>query len=121
VLIIPSNLEGINTLKDGTIKLVFETQELKPEDVGTLFSYRNRLGFLIFKPETFDKDQMELIEHLKVDEFPGQKSQAQRQRAILFKLWQENDMGYKDFNLYYEYRMNDLCTMLKTEFKNKQL
>jgi hypothetical protein len=121
MLIIPSNLESLNTLKDGTIKLVFETQELRPEDVGVLFSYRNKLGFLIFKPETFDKDQLALIEKLKVEEIPGQKSNAQRMRNILYRLWQEDSLGYADFNLYYEYRMNDLCDILKTEFKNKKL
>jgi hypothetical protein len=119
MIIIPSLLESISTLKDGTIKLVFETQELKPSDVGILFSYRKGLGFLAFKPETFDEDQAKLIEELKVEDFDSNKSPSKRMRNILFKLWQEDKRGYDDFNLYYQYRMNELCEMLKNEFKSQ--
>jgi hypothetical protein len=116
MIIIPSLLETISTLKDGTIKLVFETQELKPDDVGKLFSYRKGIGFLAFKPETFNEDQVKLIEDLKVDNFEGNKSPSKRMRNILFKLWEHDKAGYDDFNLYYTFRMNNLNEMLKNEF-----
>lgn len=109
-------LEGISTLKDGTIKLTFETQELKPSDVGILFSYRKSIGYLAFKPETFEEDQIKMIESLKVDEFESGKSDSKRMRNVLFRLWQIDKCGYDDFNLYYKYRMNDLIEMLKSEF-----
>lgn len=115
MLIVPALLDTISTLKDGTIKLVFETQELAPAQVGTLFSYRKGIGFLAFKPETFDEDQVALIESLKVEEFEN-KSPSKRQRDILFRLWQQDNKGYTDFNLFYQYRMNNLCEMLKNEF-----
>lgn len=116
MIIVPALLETISTLKDGTIKLTFETNELKPSDVGILFSYRKGLGYLAFKPETFEPDQAKLIEGLKCDDFEGNKSPSKRLRDILFRLWQENNRGYDDFNLYYQYRMNDLAEMLKGEF-----
>jgi len=116
MIIVPAQLENISTLKDGTIKLVYETQELKPSDVGILFSYRNHLGYLAFKPETFDKDQIDMIEGLKVEDFENEKSDSKRMRNVLFRLWQIDKYGYDDFNLYYKYRMNDLIDMLKTEF-----
>lgn len=115
MIIVPALLDTISTLKDGTIKLVFETQELTPEKVGTLFSYRKGLGFLAYKPETFQPEQVELIEKLKVDEFEN-KSHSKRMRDILFRLWEQNKQGYEDFNLYYQYRMNHLCDLLKNEF-----
>jgi hypothetical protein len=116
MIIIPSILESISTLKDGTIKLVFETQELKPSDVGIIFSYRKGLGYLAFKPETFDEDQVKLIEGLKIDEFENEKSDSKRMRNVFFRLWQIESHGYDDFNLYYKYRMNNLIDMLKSEF-----
>lgn len=115
MLIIPANLESLSTLKDGTIKLVFETQELRPDDVGLLFSYRKGLGYLAFKPETFNADQIELIDKLKVEDFEN-KAPSKRMRDILFRLWQQNNSGYTDFNLYYHSRMNNMCEMLKNEF-----
>jgi hypothetical protein len=116
MIIVPSILESISTLKDGTIKLTFETQELKPSDVGILFSYRKGLGFLAFKPDTFDEDQVKLVEGLKVGDFEGQKSDSQRMRNVLYRLWQIDNLGYDDFNLYKAYRMNNLIEMLKNEF-----
>ena len=116
MIIIPSILESISTLKDGTIKLIFETQELRPSDVGILFSYRKGLGYLAFKPETFEEDQIKMIESLKVNEFESEKSDSKRMRNVLFRLWQIDSSGYEDFNLYYKYRMTHLIDMLKNEF-----
>ena len=117
MLIIPSSLEIITTLKDGTIKLTFETQEMKPSDVGILFSYRKSLGYLAFKNEQFTEDQIKIIESLKCTDFDNEKSDSKRMKHILFRLWQENNRGYDDPNLYYKYRMSHLCEMLKSEFE----
>lgn len=117
MIIVPAILESISTLKDGTIKLTFETQELKPSDVGVLFSYRKSLGYLAYKPESFEPDQVKVIESLKADDYEGSKSPSKRMRDILFRLWQQNNAGYDDPNLYYQYRMNQICDMLKNEFE----
>jgi hypothetical protein len=116
MIVIPANLETIKTLKDRTISLVFETQELKPSDAGSLFSLINQYGYLAFNPESFSEDQVKLITSLKVDEFDKEKSDSKRMRNVFFRLWEQNKNGYDDFNLYYKYRMNDLIEMLKGEF-----
>jgi hypothetical protein len=116
MIMIPAVLETLSTLKDGTIKLVFETNELRPADVGILFSYRNNYGYLAFKPETFSKDEVEIVENLKCAEFDGEKSESKRMRNVLFRLWEQNKHGYDDFNLYYKYRMANLIELLKNEF-----
>lgn len=117
MILIPSNLDTISTLKDGTIKLVFETQELTPDKVGELFACRNKLGYLAFKPETFEKDQIDLIESLKTIDIDEGKSPSKRMRGVLFRLWQQDNKGYTDPNMYYQFRMNDLIDMLKNEFE----
>jgi hypothetical protein len=116
MIIVPAILEGISTLKDGTIKLVYETQELRPVDVGVLFSYRNACGFLAFNPANFNKDEVDILEGLKASEFDGEKSDSKRMRNVLFRLWEQDKKGYDDFNLFYKYRMNDLISILKNEF-----
>lgn len=117
MLIIPSSLEIITTLKDGTIKLTFETQEMRPSDVGVLFSYRKSLGYLAFKNEQFTEDQINLVETLKCDDFDDNKSPSKRMRNVLYRLWQQNNYGYDDFNVFYIYRMNNLIGILKNEFE----
>jgi hypothetical protein len=88
MIIIPANLETIKTLKDGTLQLGFETNEINPSDVGILFSYRNNLGYLAFKPEFFNADQMDIIQNLKADNLENEKSMAKRMRNVLFRLWE---------------------------------
>jgi hypothetical protein len=113
MILIPSILDSLSTLKDGTIKLVFETQELTPEKVGELFGYRNKMGYLAFKPELFQKDEVEIFDKLKADEFEGSKSPSQRMRNVFYVLWQKQPEGYADFNLYYQFRMNQIIEKLK--------
>ena len=116
MIIVPSMLETITTLKDGTIKLVFETNELRPSDVGVLFSMRKSLGYLAFKSETFSEEQINLVETLKCDDFDDNKSPSKRMRNVLYRLWQQDNYGYDDFNVFYIYRMNNLIGILKNEF-----
>lgn len=113
MILVPAVLDSLSTLKDGTIKLVFETQELLPDKVGELFGYRNKMGYLAFKPELFQKDEIEIFEKLKADEFEGSKSPSQRMRNVLYRIWEQNPDGYKDFNLYYQFRMNQIIEKLK--------
>lgn len=115
MIIIPVTLDTLSTLKDGTIKLVFETQELHPSKVGELFGYRNQIGYLAFKPELFSSDEINAIESLKVADYEGTKSPSKRMRDILYVIWKSYPDGYKDFNLYYQYRMDELNKMLKSE------
>src|SRR5208337_1302360 len=99
MLIIPANLVTIKTLKDGTLQLGFETNEISPTDVGILFSYRNNLGYLAFKPELFNADQMKVIQNLKTDDLENEKSDSKRMRNVFYRLWQQDNKGYDDFNL----------------------
>lgn len=114
MILLAANLEAISTLKDGTIKLVFETQEITPAKAGELFSLRNKLGFLCFKEEQFTDNEMEIITKLKADDFEGNKTPSQRMRNVLYRLWEQSNEGYTDFNLFYQFRMNQLIEKLKS-------
>lgn len=116
MITIPTTLETISTLKDGTIKLVFETGELPPDKVGTIFSYRMHACYLAIKPETFNKQEIELLESLKTLEYEGNKSPSKRMYNTLYMLWKRNQQGYQDFNLYYAMRMEKQLNDLKKEF-----
>jgi hypothetical protein len=117
MLVIPANLESLSTLKDGTIKLVFETQELSAETVGNLFACRNKLGYMAFKPELFEDAEVDIVANLKTSDIDNAKTPSKRMRNTLYMLWKENKAGYDDFQLYYNYRMEHIITMLKNEFE----
>jgi hypothetical protein len=114
MVVIPANLSNISSLKDGSIKLIFETNELHPADISILFSCRNKLGYLAFKPELFDTMQLDTLKGLKCD-FDGEKSPAKRFRNVLFLIWKQNNEGYEDFNLFYINKMEIFIEKLKSK------
>jgi hypothetical protein len=46
-------------------------------------------------------------EWLDIEQKEG-KTPSQRLRAVIFLLWKYRDEWYKDFNLYYQYVMNEI-------------
>jgi hypothetical protein len=115
MIIIPAYLKTIKTLVDNTISLVFETNELSSSKVGELFSFRGKYGFLAYNPNEFNVEERAMVIALKTD-YEGEKSPSKRMKSVLFALWKQDAHGYEDFNLFYQYRMNELCEMLKNEF-----
>jgi hypothetical protein len=51
MIIIPAQLESFRTLKDRTLKVSFETNELTPNEVAELSSNIQQFGYLAFKVE----------------------------------------------------------------------
>jgi len=80
----PALLDGISTKKDGSFKVVIETQELAGSEAADLLSYRQSMGWVTFTPNATPN-----IEVPKEDAFTGQKSPSQRLRAVLHVLWEQ--------------------------------
>jgi len=118
MIILPANLETLSTLKDGTIKITLETNEITPADFGVLYSYRNKYGFFAFKPELFDEKQKQILCNLKVTDFDNVKSPSKRMRDVLFRLWEQDNEGFNDPNLYYINKTEKIIEHLKSKFKN---
>lgn len=114
-LILPAIYEGSRDLKDRTKKLTFQTNEISPEQASNLQLCVQQFVYIAIKKENFNKQEIDLINDLKTDYNDLGKSQAQRMRAVLYRLWEQNNEGYKDFNLFYEYRMNKFIEHLKTK------
>jgi hypothetical protein len=80
----PAILDKITTLRDGSCKVLFETQELDGPSAQELFSLRGKLCWLIVASS--DKKEV-VVPESPPKEFEGLKTQSQRIRAILFVLW----------------------------------
>ena len=116
VLLFPATVESIRTRKDGTAAVTMGTQELSPAVAGQLFGLQNAIVFVALKVEDFGKAEIEMLEALKADPMEtGRKSEAQRLRAVLYRLWEQNPEGYKDANLYYIAKMEKFITHLKSK------
>jgi len=114
-LLKPTILESYRSLKDGTLKLSFETGELSPQEMADIHFSLNKVGYLAYAPDPFATHEMEEIDKLKVEFDDTGKSPSQRLRAVLFLLWKQNPEGYEISEDYYRAKMEKLIN----HFKNK--
>lgn len=115
LIIIPAIYEGSRDLKDRTKKLTFNTNEVTPEQAASLQVMVQQFCYLAIKLEPFTRDQQEVINDLKSDIDAFGKSPGQRMRAVLYRLWEQVPEGYDDFNLYYQFKMEQLINHIKTK------
>lgn len=112
--IIPCLIGGVRSLKDGSVSIVLETQEITPNKAAELFSYRNKLVAVYISPkETITQAELNQVDQLD-PEFQG-KTQSQRIRNTLYILFSQDGEGYKDFDSYYKAKTEAFITQLKSE------
>ena len=115
MLLIPAILDGYRSLKDKTFRVIFGTNELTPEQIGELHGSLQNFGYLAFKSEPFLKDEVDILDGLEADYEDLSKRPSQRMRAVLYRLWEKDNMAYSDFNLYYKFRMEKIINHLKKQ------
>ena len=112
---IPAGLDNYRSLRDRTIKLTFETQELTPEQMANIHWSLNKIGVLAFAPDAFATHEMEELDKIRVEFDDTGKTPGQRLRAVIYRLWEQKPEGYKIFNDFYMAKMETLII----HFKNK--
>jgi hypothetical protein len=105
--------EGSRDLKDRSKKLTFCTNEINPQQAASLQVLVQQFCYIAIKREDFTKEQIDVINDLKTGYDDSTKTPSQRMRNCLYKLWEQNNEGYKDFNLYYQYHMEIFINHLK--------
>lgn len=100
---------------DGSVKLEFDTRELSGVDIAVLADYRQKEGWLLFAANEHDLKETDIPDE-KADSMTGQKTQAQRLRGVIFRLWEQN--GKKgDSENYYRSVMEGLIEQLKEKLE----
>lgn len=109
---VQANLTKIETKVDGSIKMVYITSmEMSDKDTATLMSFRNKEGFLLFADTGFEDS---VLDDLPKIEDTKKKSQSQRLRAVLYRLWERTNQQ-EEFHNYY----NRVMEKLIDEYKEK--
>lgn len=103
-IVLSATLESIRSLKDKSIKLAIETQELEPEQASRLFGLTGKFVKILISDSGIEKAQIEEVENVIIEEDEG-KSPSQRMRSVLYILWQQDNGGYKVFNDFYRAKM----------------
>jgi hypothetical protein len=114
-IILQAQIEGIRTRKDHTYSITIGTQELAPEIGARLFALNNNLANVYISPNAIQSDLMREIDLASVDVVDLQKTPSKRMKAILYLLWKQNPEGYEDANLYYQNKMENFITHLKSK------
>lgn len=115
MLITGAILSSFQSLKDKTLKVVFETQEATPEMLTKIAQLNQSFGFLAFKKDDFKQAEVDIIDNLKSDYEEKGKSKSQRLRAVLYKVWESKNEGYNVFDDYYNAKMEKLIAHFKTQ------
>lgn len=115
MIILPATLENLRTLKDGSLKIQFETLELTPQDTLGLLENMNQFGYLAFKKEPFREEEKQVMEDLKTDFDDKKKTEGQRLRAVLFLMWKKNDEGFKTSVQHYSHHMEIIINHFKSK------
>jgi hypothetical protein len=110
---LPAGLESYRSLKDGTLKLSFETGELTPEQMANVHYSLNKVGFLAFAPDPFATHEMEEIDKLKVEYSDTGKTPSQRLKAVLYLMWKQKPEGFTSSEIHYLHYMEKLIEHYK--------
>ena len=102
-------MDGVKTLKDRTIKITFQTQEMSPEDAADCMRLNQSFGWLIFAPE--NAGQVTIPDE-PPPEFKNTKTPSARMRAVLFVYWQQLG-GEGGFETFYREKMEMMINWVK--------
>lgn len=114
MIILPAILESFRSLKDKTLKVIFECNELTPEQTVGVAQSLQQFGYLAFKIEPFKEREKEALESLQASYEDKTKTHSQRLRNVLYRCWEQNKEGFIDFETYYKYRMEELINHFKS-------
>lgn len=115
-ILLPAYVNGINALKDKSVKITFVTQELTPSLAGSLFSLQGKLACVyISEKESIPQREIDQVDKLDPD-LPG-KTQSQRLRNVLYKLFEQDSEGFQNFDMYYKAKTDKIIEHLKTKIE----
>lgn len=107
---LPAIFSKVTSRVDKSYKLEFETRELSGNDASTLLGLLQQEGYLLYSPnnDITEKD----IPDEKADTMTGRKTQAQRLRAVIYRIW-ESKGSNGSFETYYQSYMEKVIDQLK--------
>lgn len=113
-LLLPAIVSSIRSLKDGSVSVCVETNELSPAKAGELFSFRKKVVMMYLSPkEVVTQKELDQVNSIDV-EFQG-KTQSQRMRAVLYILHQQQPEGYQKFEDFYRFKTEQIIEHLKSK------
>ena len=112
MLKVPSQIVKVETMQDGGMKVVVNTQELEARDKAELMGLHNKLGWFLFSDTGAISEEDVPDEAI---EFAGQKTLSERLRNVLFRIHEAQGGKPEDFESYRSKIMNSLINKYKAK------
>lgn len=82
-------IDKVETKKDGSLKITsYTAREMSAVEMAALFSFKNKEAWTLLST---DDDLTEAdVPDEKPDTMTGRKTQAQRLRAVIYRIWEQN-------------------------------
>lgn len=113
MIIIAAQLDGYRSLKDRSIKITFESQELNPQELLGIAENLNAFGYLAFKKEPFKEEERKAIYDLEADYDDKAKTPSKRLRGVLYRNYEQKNDGFDSFSKYYDHHMEKIIEHFK--------
>lgn len=108
-----AQLDGYQRRKDRSISLRFVTQEKTSNEVMQIDQLQDTYGILYFRgEEKLNQEEIEELDRVDIDLYDQPKSQSQRLRNVLYKVWQQSG-GEGEFKDYYKQQTERIITHFK--------
>ena len=101
ILKVPATIEKIITMKDKSLRLFIDTQELTSEDKGRIMAMHEQIGVFVFVPQEKQLKSEDLgdLPEFKIDK--DEKSPSQQLRARMFVFYKEKNQTKEGFFQWY--------------------
>jgi len=113
-LILESIVDGISTLKDGSLKVVLSTQEVDSTTAASLFNFRNKFCKVLISDTNISSLEEELVDSTSIAVGKKPKSESSRLRAVLFRVHEQSNSEL-EFETWYKNEMNKIIEHYKTK------
>lgn len=115
MIVLPVQLDTYRPLKDKSLKITFETNELNPQELLGIAENLGQFGYMAFKKEPFKAEEKQMLEDLETTYDDKKKTASQRLRSILFLMWQKDNEGFDSSVRHYDHHLEKIIN----HFKNK--
>lgn len=111
-ILIACEVGRIASLVDGSLSVTITTPELAPAKVGEIYGLRKKVCYVYFSQNQIDGNEKKVIDSLD-PELKG-KTPGQRLRGVLYRMWEQDNEGYKDSNSHYTAKMELIINTYKS-------
>lgn len=116
-LLTSAQLDGYARRKDKSVSLRFLTGEKSSQEIANIDQLCDMFGYLYFKAEqTLTPEEVKELDDLDTDLFDNPKTQSQRIRGVLFRVWEESGR-IGDFKDFYRYETERIINHYKTKLQ----